>query len=782
MLKEMPSLMKFCEVILKYSIYSLVFLLPISFLPWTSDILDFNKQTLLVLLTFVALFAWMAKVLISGKFVLNINKTHIVVLILFLVYLVSTVFSLDRYGSFWGWPRITSQSLLTLVSFAILYFLVSNIFTKKEIYKSAVLLILSSLLAVFIGILQFLGLFLPFGFAKSTSFNTIGMVGSLGLFIAVLLPLLIILAIYSKKWLKIILTIGVVLMAISLVLINYIMIWWVVLIGCALLLLFAIAKKEFFDLRWLGLPMFFLVLALFFIFLNIQLPTPQRSSEIYLKQSVGFDIAIKTIKNSPLLGSGPGTFAYDFSKYKKSDLNQGLLWGIRFDSAGSKILTVLATTGILGFISFLSLIAVVLFYGVKFVLDKEFNQKQQSELYSSALAGGVLIGFLSLVIGFFLYSSNVTLDFLFFFLIACFIGLTSTTKKEYLLNPSSFLTLGTTFVFTLFFIFGLGLLILNGQRYIAETNYSKGVSVFASGQKDQGILRLEKAVSLNPKSDLYLTELSQAYLSRLGDVVNDKNLSDDEKNSAVQMLINNSINAAKIATDVSPNNVSNWSIRGFVYQNLIGVVPESADWALKSYDEAINLESVNPYYPTQKGIAYMSKATIVDKDDAKLKNQDLDNAKEQFDKAVKLKSDYASARFQIAMVYQAKGQTSQEISALEEAKKYSPNDVGLLFQIGLIYYQRENFDKARLNLESAVNISPNYSNALYFLGLSYFNLNQNDKAIAQFQKVSNLNPNNDEIKKVLSNLQSGKNPLAGIAQENPPQAPVEETPQESPKK
>jgi len=351
-------------------------------------------------------------------------------------------------------------------------------------------------------------------------------------------------------------------------------------------------------------------------------------------------------------------------------------------------------------------------------------------------------------------------------------------KKEYLLNPSSFLTLGITFVFTLFFIFGLGLLFLNSQRYLAEINYYKGISKFQSGQKEQGLKKLEVAVSLNSNSDLYLRQLSQAYLSRLADVVNDKNLSEEEKNQNIQLLVNNAINAGKMSTDASPKNVSNWSIRGYVYQSLIGLVPGAEDWVIKSYDEASALDPKNPYYPTQEGIAYLTKASVIDKDDAAKKNDDLKNAKSLFDKSIGLKSDYAAARFELAMVYQAQGETEQEVQALEDAKKNSPNDIGLLFQIGLVYYQEGNYDKARSNLELAVNNSPDYSNALYFLGLAYSKLGQTQKAIETFQKVAGLNPDNTEIPKIISNLKAGKSALFGIIEETPAQAPVQETPPE----
>ncbi|MFH1968140.1 MAG: tetratricopeptide repeat protein [bacterium] len=777
--KQLLSLVKVSEIILKYSIYILVFLLPVLFLPWTSDVLDFNKQTLLVLFVFIALFSWSAKVLVSGKLSLNLNKTHLAVLALLLVSLGSTIFSSDKYGSFWGWPRVTSESLLTVICLALLYFLVSNILSKKEIFTSITLLALSGTVAVFIGVLQLFGIFLPFGFAKSGAFNTIGLVGSLGLFAAILLPLLFILEIYSKKWLKIIFGIGIALTATALILINYAIVWWVVLAGCALLMLFAVVKRELFDLRWLGLPMFFLVLALFFIILKVQLPVLQRPIEVYLNQSTGIDIALQSIKDHPVLGSGPGTFTYDFSKYRSVDSNQGALWNLGFDGAGSKVLTVLATTGILGFASFLALIATVLFYGIKFILNKDLG-KDHNKIYLSAFASALLIAFISQGFAYFFYGSNLTLDFLFFFLIACFIGLIAEEKKEFSLSPSSLLTLGVTFVATAFFIFGLGLLFLDGQRYVAEIYYAKGLSEFASGQIDEGINGLENAVRLNLKSDIYLTQLSEAYLLKLGRIVNDNSLSDADKTRITQILINNAINAAKLATDASPRNANNWSARGFVYQSLIGTIPGAEDWALSSYDQALNLAPSSPYYQTQKGIVYMAKATIIDKDDKDKKNEDLDNAKKQFDKAVELKSDYAPARFQIAMFYQARGQIDEEIAELKEARNYSPNDIGLLFQLGLVYYQEKDYNNARLNLESAVALSSNYANALYFLGLTYSKLGQDGRAIEQFKKVSELNPGNEQIKKILNNLNSGKDPLAGIGQENPPQAPVEEAPAENP--
>lgn len=663
--EQSSSLIKTCDVITKYSIYVLAFLLPVLFLPWTSDALDFNKQALLVLLVFISLFAWMAKVLISGKLSLNLNKIQIAVFILLLMFLGATLFSADRYGSFWGWPRVSAEGFLSILCLALLFFLVSNAFSKNHIVTLLKIFSISGVLTVLFGVFQLFGMYMPFSFAKTPSFNTVGSVGSMGLFAAILLPLLFILEISSKKWLKIVFGAGIAVCLLALIVINYSVVWWVVLLSSVLIVIFGVVKKDLFDLRWLALPMFFMALALFFIIVIVQVPTPQRPVEVFLRQSTGANIAFETIKKEPVFGSGLGTFSFDFSRYRSADLNQGVLWNLTFNGAGSKVLTILATAGVLGLAAFLGLMAVLLFYGIKFFIGKNSED---------VLTMGVTIALLGQILAYFLYGSNLTLDFSFFLLASCFTGLTVAEKREFLLSPSSLFALGVTFAGTAIFIFGFGLLVLDGQRYVAEIYFTKGINTFAAGDTAKAIPAMENAVRLNPSCDIYLSQLSQVYLSELNNISNNTNLSQEDKTNATRLLINNSINAAKLATDASPNNSNNWSARGLVYQNLIGTVQDSESWALDSYDHAISLEPANPYYPTQKGIVYMTKASVIDKDDKTKRDEDLDNAKQQFDKAVESKSDYSNALYFLGLTYYKLGQADKAVENFSKVLELNPDN------------------------------------------------------------------------------------------------------------
>src|SRR3989344_5829636 len=176
------------ERISKISIYLAVFLLPLFFLPLTLNILDFQKQALLLSLVFIALIAWLIKILVSGKMEFNLSLVNIPVMVLLLVSLAATIFSTFRYGSFWGWPLNVSDGFLTLILFVFLYFLIANIFNKKEeTFRLILILLASGFLAALFSSFQIFGKYLlPFDFTKSNSFNTIGTVNSVAIFLAFL--------------------------------------------------------------------------------------------------------------------------------------------------------------------------------------------------------------------------------------------------------------------------------------------------------------------------------------------------------------------------------------------------------------------------------------------------------------------------------------------------------------------------------------------------------------------------------------------------------------------
>lgn len=763
------------EKIGRWSVYLAIFLLPIFFLPWTNNILEFNKQTLFLFLMFLGLVCWLIKTLTSSKLEINTSFLNLPVLILLALSLISLFFSLFRYGSFWGLPLPVYSSFLSLSGFAIFYFLIVHFFKKEEIPFLFFLLFLSGALAGLYGLLQLFGKFiLPFGFSKTASFNTVGSVNGLTIFLSVLFLALIPFFFFVKKRAKVFLGIFGLIFFLTLFLVNIKVSWILLLLGTAVL--FALATIDFRKIagpRFLTTIMILLIISLFLTFFRFPLPgVPSAIVEVSPGQRAELGILKQMSAKDLILGSGQGTFIYNWSKYKSSAINQTAFWGTRFSSGASEILDRLMTNGVLGILALFFLFFIFLRAGLKYLLKQMAGKEKQSWLLGLA----VFVSFSSIIFSFFFYPGNFSLFFVSWFLLACLALLSEETKKTVSFSESLPKAMIFSFSFIFIIILVLGVSILYGQKYAAEVRYFQGLVAWQKGQTDRALNELSKATGLAPKSDLYWRDLAQIFLTKLNEVSQNQALTQEERNSRASSLLVSAINASQQATTQNSRDPANWNVRGFVYRNVIGL-RGAEDWAINSYKEASKLEPTNPYVFTEIGRVFLAKADLAADETGRAENLKL--ARENFEKAISLKSDYAPAHFLAAMVFFREGKSKEAIDKLEETKLTAPQDVGLAFQLGLIYYNDDKLEKARQEFERAAAFSPDYSNARYFLGLIYDKQGNRQGAIEQFERISRLNSDNQEVRKILNNLREGRPALEEIVQSQPP---IEEKPAEQLKK
>ena len=166
----------------------IIFLVPLFTLPFTVNVLDFAKQFLFLLLIPLSLFFWALDAIAEKKFVIKYNWTYLFVLIFLVVAFVSSIFSQYPYGSFWGLPLSIGDSFVTLLGFSLMYFLAINLFDKRQAKGLILVFAISGALAGLYAFFQSFGLYLvPFGYAKSASFNTVGTASGLSLILAILI-------------------------------------------------------------------------------------------------------------------------------------------------------------------------------------------------------------------------------------------------------------------------------------------------------------------------------------------------------------------------------------------------------------------------------------------------------------------------------------------------------------------------------------------------------------------------------------------------------------------
>jgi len=354
-------------------------------------------------------------------------------------------------------------------------------------------------------------------------------------------------------------------------------------------------------------------------------------------------------------------------------------------------------------------------------------------------------------------------------------------------RAATFITPWATFVTSLAIIFlmvgGVAFLYYTAEQYVAAIYFSRGVNEFSVvGNVDGALQQMNQAVTLNRDNDAYYRSLSQVALAKVQSIINAANTTQNPNLlNDFQAAVSNAISYGQRATQINPNDSLNWTALGFVYQSLVPFIEGSEGAAMSAYDKAIEFDPKNPAHEfsrastylvladraqlrlNQAGVAPQAAETL-----AKQRAESLENARVSLEKSIQLKPDYAQANYLLAQVLIRQGNLSRAIQQVEAVRPLAPFDIGVAFQLGVLYYQANDFAKAEGEFLRAVSINENYSNARYFLGLLYDRKGEKASALAQFRLIETFNPDNQEVKKIIANLKTGKAALDGISPPAPP--------------
>jgi len=124
---------------------------------------DFNKQYLLWLIVPLAVFLWIIKSIWQKEFRIKRTPLDIPIIIFLAVVGLATIFSLDKFSSFFGYYGSISQPYLGLGSLVLLYFFIVNFVSKEKIFSFVKLIMVSYGLIVLTILLLFLGFISPNG-------------------------------------------------------------------------------------------------------------------------------------------------------------------------------------------------------------------------------------------------------------------------------------------------------------------------------------------------------------------------------------------------------------------------------------------------------------------------------------------------------------------------------------------------------------------------------------------------------------------------------------------
>ncbi len=391
--------------------------------------------------------------------------------------------------------------------------------------------------------------------------------------------------------------------------------------------------------------------------------------------STGFQTAFAAISQdggrqlmSFLFGSGFGTFVTVFTKFKQATYNAfPTLWSITFFRSSSFILELLATTGFLGFLSFMLLLyrfirtrvfylPLILVFAAAFLLPFSYNSQ-------------MLLFFVLAVFAILHSRDNERLyQNLEFYFVALKRGLVTTEDapiRQYEEKGAKILPI-ILFVI-LAGLFG-GLAYISTRFVISDVLFKKS---FVAASKNDGLTtyRLqESALKTFLYKDTYHSIFAQTNLALANSVANSqpKNSSPSAQTSQqILGFIQQSINAGKSATAISPLTASNWNNLSSIYRSLIGFGQNAEVFARDANLQAIQLDSTNPQqYINLGGIYYQL--------------QQWDLAEQAFIRAIDLKSDYANAYYNLGHTMENKGDLSgalRQYQVVEQLVKAQKEDI-----------------------------------------------------------------------------------------------------------
>ena len=765
---------KFLTGIIKTSIYGLVFLLPLFFTPFSFEAYEFNKQYLLFFLVSIAALCWLAKMIIFDKeFRFKRTILDIPILIFMLIGILSAVFSIDTISSVLGYYGKFFDGLIGFLSLGILYFLITNNVisepettsaNKKKTKAFSSFITLSSLIntlflsVFFVIITAYFSLFgiwqiisnklsainsafvLP-DVMLSQTFNTVsGSIQGLAMFLSIILVLLVgLITTKTENTKKRNLLTAILLLAIItlLIIINSAFAWIVLLVSLSVFLIFSLWKRIFKEnVNKLLIPIFLIIIAALFLFTQIpsQFINSNLPQEQTLNQKTSLQIGIGTLSDNfknAAIGSGIGTFHYDFSKFKPQEFNQTNLWQIRFDRSGSHILEILATMGILGLLNYVFFVVLFLIMSLLFIQTKTKANESKKLLNNPSLA--LLLCFFALLLSQFIYYQNTCLAFLFWLILG--LSVVSWQKpikeKKYSFNDFPEISLILSVILIVLFLLIFGMYFFSYKFYLADYYFDKSSS-------SQEIENLKKAERYNSYRAQYKIVLARAYLKNAG-----KELSEGaEMKNILSKYVQPSINISKEATKIAPNKVIAWETKGMVYRDIQGVATGAVEWGIEAFDRAIELEPLNPVLWTEQG-----KLLLTNPDTEK-------RAIENFVKAQELKFDYSDAGIQEAIFYEKNNEPNRAIEKLEQLSNQMPDDVEVVFQLGRLYYNNERTNNAIFQFNKAIKLFPNHSNSRYSLAMAYEKQGKIDLAIQELKNVLLLNPNNQSIKDKIQALEN----------------------------
>lgn len=773
---------KIFDRIIAVCMTALFFGLPLFFLNVTSQGIVFEKLYYFYFWTFIALIVWAAKGVFCGGITIRRTPLDIPLLILWVVFLLATIFSADRFHSLFGAFGDPSRGFIGLTVMILAYYVIVSNITKEYLKWVFWATIIASGFVSFWAFLSVIGaLQLPDAVLNFLRWG-VGSLSVLVVFLAALTPLYITgLYLTAQKWKDgISHKITSILMGL-LIVINFVVFfrlftvitfaeWIIIAIGMAfflILLLGRVVRAPSYIIIVAALSFFALIA---FVFID---QSGGKNNVPFGEHKIAWAVAKSVMKEDPIFGVGPATYGYIFSQNLPAQIGESAVPSFRASNAPGLIMYSLPTVGIIGA---LALIAFLVLYvaATVYILTR---RKNADMLFSLGVTTTSLILLLTVLLA--------RADGALFLLSMIFVAYSfSVLREESNLNHKSFsLSFSSSPSNALLFAFLYILLAMTilfgvvslGKMYAADIHAGNAMKAMQRGDVERSFNEMRRATQLNGNEAQYWAELAKVALTRANieaaKPVEAENEGDKRNEGVIRANLESAVVSAQKARELGKNDVAVQESVGAIYEGGGRYAEDPIGNARSAYEQARDLEPRNPLFDLRLGALKLLEVQLEEttEENVEGKKQLVEEAKTLFEQSRDKNPSFAPAYYQLSIVHEALGNEDDAINNMATAAVIIPGDVNYTYNLARLLQARDGEGDAELAeqlLKKILGQNDKEVTALLNLGLLYEKQNKRDEAVEEYRKILVIIPEESEeprkrIQDLIDTVQRGGSNITG---------------------
>ncbi len=684
----------------------------------------------------ILFFLWVFVLVFDKKYRPKFTPVFVAVSATFLVLVLSTIFSQQPYRSFWSnFERM--EGLIGHIHLFAYFLIVSTIFKTKKDWKWFFTAMISvSLIVAFYGLFQLAGVFATHqGNRLDASLGNATYLAILMIFHMGLLALFF--HWFKNIWARV--GIGL------LFLFEFVIMFYTATRGSilgfigglglfALLMIFFNKNKKAKMIAGGSILLILILVGVFIAIRNVPFvrdnPVLGRFASISFTETttqsrlIIWSMSWEGFQEHPILGWGLENYNLVFNKYFKPALWRQEPW---FDRSHDIVFDWLITTGLLGFLAYMSIFGAAIY-----MLWKGYKKK-----YFSLFEMSIII---SLFAAYFFHNIFVFDNLTSYFAFYSVLGFVSSSvvwsqkpdfsekKPGEEIGFGGYLAVTFAFILTIFALY-----FVNIKPFIACRTLLNTLVISGHGATpDQVLAQFDKVFSLHTFGDREAAEQLSNFATQ---VAANSNISTDDK----KKIMDKAIAEMKHQVDLDPGNAR--------YQLFLGNLYAQAG----DYNNALAaLNKAHQLSPKKQQI-YFPIADIY------FSTNDLNNAVSVLKEAYDLDPSYDTAAKYLAVAYIANGQEAKGEALLKE--KYGSALVADQ-QLLNAYAKVGDYEKVKEIWQAFIAKDPNNAQYHVSLAATYLKIGGNDEqAIAELQKAEELNPDFKQAADYYINeIKAGRNP------------------------